>query len=430
MPEQHVDNKQVPHQMPAQHVDNRQLPHQMPTQQVDNRQLPHQQSAQLVDNRQLPHQIPAHFAVNRDLPQQTPEDHADKFLPPLIHCDICNITMIPECLKEHDNGKIHQRLLLELRQMPEGYADKKWSPQQMPKVAADKRPLPHEKPEYFDDELCLTPLPPLAHCEICGITMIPTSLEQHYNGKRHKKMLLKLRKQSVKHKTSNGEESRHVQDSQINPVFQPKKVPKFKKVPRPVENMSREAQGSHWYKDSKRKHRNHIRAMVFKNKKFLAESSKRKVGDNMNAKDRGFKCKIGGPTGKKYMKMKNGKRRRLKSSNPEFNALSNSVELPELTPSSGCVASPKTAPIPTEESSFELQSQHVSASLSQNTVEKIDQPQSTPVELNASTGSNKTEFMSSDIAAIAPPQVPATSQVFTPPPLVGSNFEPENHVDS
>jgi hypothetical protein len=402
----------------------------MPTQHVDNRQLPHQQSAQLVDNRQLPHQMPAHFAVNRDLPQQTPEDRADKFLPPLIHCDICNITMIPECLKEHDNGKIHQRLLLELRQMPESYADKKWSPQQMPKVTADKRPLPHEKPEYFDDELCLTPLPPLAHCEICGITMIPTSLEQHYNGKRHKKMLLKLRKQSVKHKTSNGEESRHVQDSQINPVFQPKKVPKFKKVPRPVENMSREAQGSHWYKDSKRKHRNHIRAMVFKNKKFLAESSKRKVGDNMNAKDRGFKCKIGGPTGSKYMKMNNGKRRRLKSSNPGVNALSNSVELPELTPSSGCVASPKTTPIPTEESSFELQSQHVSASLSQNTVEKIDQPQSTPVELNASAGSNKTEFMSSDFAAIAPQQVPAISQVFTPPAAVGSSFEPKIHIDS
>jgi hypothetical protein len=150
----------------------------------------------------------------------------------------------------------------------------------------------------------------------------------------------------------------------------------------------------------------------------------------MNAKDRDFKCQIGGPTGKKYMKMKNGKRRRLKSSNPEVNALSNSVELPELTPSSGCVASPKTTPIPTEESSFELQSQHVSASLSQNTVEKIDQPQSTPVELNASTGSNKTEFMSSDFAAIAPPQVPATSQVFTTPPAVGSSFEPKIHIVS
>jgi hypothetical protein len=143
--------------------------------------------------------------------------------------------------------------------------------------------------------------------------------------------------------------------------------------------------------------------------------------------------------------MNNGKRKRVKSSNPKVNALSSSVkslvELPELTPSSDCVASPKTTPIPAEESSFELQSQHVSVSLSQeskgkehhkfqNTVEKIDKPQSTSVALNASTGSNKTEFMSSDIAAIAPPQVPATSQVFTPPPLVGSNFEPENHVDS
>ncbi|GAU26404.1 hypothetical protein TSUD_278490 [Trifolium subterraneum] len=449
MPEQHVDNRQVPHQVSVQLVDNRQLPHQMPVQHVNNRtlpshqmpekHLPHQMPAQHVDNRQLLHQMPAHFAVNGDLPQQTPEDRADKkCLPSFIHCDICNITMIPECLKEHDNGKKHQRLLLELRQMQEGYADKKCLPQQMPKVTADKRPLPHEKPDY-DDELCLTPLPPLARCEICNITMIPKSLEQHYNGKRHKKVLLELRKQSAKHKTSNGEESRHIRDSQVNPVVPPKKVPKFKKVWRPVENMNHEAQGSHWYKDAKRKHMNHIHAMGFKNKK-----SKRKVRDNTNAKNGGFKRKIGGPTGSKYMKMNNGKRRRVKSSNPEVNALSNSVEslvqLPELTPSSGCVASPKTAPIPAQESSFELQSQHVSAPLSQeskgkeyhkfqNTVEKIDQPQSTPVELNASTG-YKTEFLSSDFAAIAPPQVPATSQVFTPPAAVESSFEPKNHIDS
>ncbi|CAJ2666237.1 unnamed protein product [Trifolium pratense] len=421
MPTQHVDNRPLPpHQMLAQHVDNRPLPpHQMPEQHVDNRQVPHQMPTQHVDNKQLPHQMRAHFAVNRDLPQQTPEDRADKkCLPPLVHCDICDITMIPKCLKEHDNGRRHQRLLLELRQMPEGSADKKCLPQQMPNVTANKKPLPHENRECYDDGLCLTPLPPLAHCEICDITMIPMCLEQHYNGKKHKKVLLELRKQSTTHKTSNEEESRHIQDSQINPVVQPRKVPKFT--------------------------RNHIRAMVSKGKKFLAERSKRKVRDNMNAKDRGFKRKIGGPTGSKYMKMNNGKRRRVKSSNPEVNALSNSVEslveLPELTPSSGCVASLKTAPIPAEETSFELRSQHVSASLSQeskgkehhkfqNTVEKIDQPQSTPVELSASTGSNKIEFMSNDFAAIAPLQVPATSQVFTPP-AVGSSFKPKNHIDS
>ncbi|CAJ2666239.1 unnamed protein product [Trifolium pratense] len=418
---QHVDNRPLPpHQMPAQHIDSRPLPpHQMPEQHVDNRQVPHQMPTQHVDNKQLPHQMRAHFAVNRDLPQQTPEDRADKkCLPPLVHCDICDITMIPKCLKEHDNGRRHQRLLLELRQMPEGSADKKCLPQQMPNVTANKKPLPHENRECYDDGLCLTPLPPLAHCEICDITMIPMCLEQHYNGKKHKKVLLELRKQSTTHKTSNEEESRHIQDSQINPVVQPRKVPKFT--------------------------RNHIRAMVSKGKKFLAERSKRKVRDNMNAKDRGFKRKIGGPTGSKYMKMNNGKRRRVKSSNPEVNALSNSVEslveLPELTPSSGCVASLKTAPIPAEETSFELRSQHVSASLSQeskgkehhkfqNTVEKIDQPQSTPVELSASTGSNKIEFMSNDFAAIAPLQVPATSQVFTPP-AVGSSFKPKNHIDS
>ncbi|KAI5409746.1 hypothetical protein KIW84_055267 [Lathyrus oleraceus] len=52
------------------------------------------------------------------------------------------------------------------------------------------------------------------------------------------------------------------------------------------------------------------------------------------------------------------------------------------------VQTPEIAPVVAKRSSFELQSQHVSASLSQNTtVEKNDQPQSTLVELNTSSNS-------------------------------------------
>jgi hypothetical protein len=62
----------------------------------------------------------------------------------------------------------------------------------------------------------------------------------------------------------------------------------------------------------------------------------------------------------------------------------------------------------------------------QDSVENNEQPQSTPVELNASKGSNRTE----DFAAITPLHVPVTCPVFTPPPAVGSCFEPKNHIDS
>ncbi|PNX61882.1 hypothetical protein L195_g060883, partial [Trifolium pratense] len=87
------------------------------------------------------------------------------------------------------------------------------------------------------------------------------------------------------------------------------------------------------------------------------------------------------------------------------------------------------------------ESPHVSASLSkeskgkehqkfQKTVEKNDQPQSTPVELNASEGSNRKESTSCDFAAIPLPQVPMNCPVFTPSPAVESSIEPSIQTDS
>ncbi|MCI43422.1 hypothetical protein A2U01_0064659, partial [Trifolium medium] len=54
----------------------------------------------------------------------------------------------------------------------------------------------------------------------------------------------------------------------MNPVVQPKKVPKSKKNGQPVENVSQEARS-------------------IKHKKVPAESSKRKLGDHTGAKDHG-----------------------------------------------------------------------------------------------------------------------------------------------
>ncbi|KAI5437117.1 hypothetical protein KIW84_023296 [Lathyrus oleraceus] len=156
----------------------------------------------------------------------------------------------------------------------------------------------------------------------------------------------------------------------------------------------------------------------FKEKKVPAEISNiSKVMDNTDAKCHVFKHEIEGTTGGKYIKTNDGTRRFVKSSKIEVNAVSNSVkslvQTPEIAPPSGCVAPSEIAPVFAERSSFELQSQHVSASLSQNTtVEKNDQPQSTPVELNASSNSNivaETEYTSSDFAATVTPQGPVAS---------------------
>jgi len=129
------------------------------------------------------------------------------------------------------------------------------------------------------------------------------------------------------------------------------------------------------------------------------------------------------------MKMNNGIRRLVKSSKPELNDRSNSNK--------SLVQIPKLAPIPAEGSSFELESQHVSPSLSQEskgkehhkcqntTVEKNDQPQSGLVGLNASA-----ESMSCDFAGNAPPLVPVTSTVSTPEPAAeGLSLEPSIQID-
>ncbi|KAI5391573.1 hypothetical protein KIW84_076403 [Lathyrus oleraceus] len=131
----------------------------------------------------------------------------------------------------------------------------------------------------------------------------------------------------------------------------------------------------------------------FKKKKVPSEMSNiSKVMDNTDANCHGFKHEIEGTTGGKYMKTNDGTRRVVKSSKIEVNTVSISVK--------ALVQTPEIAPVLAERSSFELQSQHVSASLSQNTtVKKNDQPQSTPVELDASSNSNivaETEYTSSD----------------------------------
>jgi hypothetical protein len=281
-------------------------------------------------------------------------------------------------------------------------------------------------------------------CEICHCTVSRNYIELHNNGRKHQNKV-----KSMECKISKGEVSGHIRNSQMNPVVHLKKVPKSKKDGHPVENMSQfrckevPAEGSKSKLGDHTVAKDHSlmvkkvknEAPSFKNKKVPAERSKRKVSDTTDAKDHGSKFEIGETSGAKFMKMNSGIRKPVKSSKSEVKSL---VQIPEVTPPSGRVASPKMAPTPEEKND----QPHVSASLSQEskgkenhkfqnaTVEKNDQPQSTPIELNPSEGSNRTESMSCDFSAIAPPLVPVNCPVFTPSPAVESSLEPSIQTDS
>ncbi|XP_058779039.1 uncharacterized protein LOC131653029 [Vicia villosa] len=415
-PTHHADNrhlshkKHLPHPTSIHYADNRNLSQQTPKDGADKKCLPQQTPKDCADKKCLPQQTPEDCANKKCLPQQTPEDCADKkCLPQQTPKDCADKKCLPQqtpedcankkCLqdeirdlkkfmKNHKKRKRHEKKLLkqqstkhktssgeEIRhnqssqiskeanaskknsteQTPEVHADKQCLPQQTSKDLANKKPLPHQKPEAFVDNKCLPhqmsehyadktnslqqapkdyakkkSLPPIIHCEICYVQFHPSCLKDHNNGKKHQRSLLELRKKSMKPKDSNGKEISHIQSSQISPVVQPKNVP--------------------------------------------AEMSKRKVRDNTDAKDHGFKHEIEGATGGKYMKMNNGIRGSVKN----------------------------------------------------------DQPQSTPVELKASAGANiivKKEYISCDLAATVIPQGHVASHVSTPPPAVESSFEPKNHID-
>ncbi|CAK8532632.1 unnamed protein product [Lathyrus sativus] len=446
MPEDYTANKGLPYKTPDRYADKRHLLHRM-LPRVEKRNLPQQMREPCADKRYPPRQTSKQYADKRHLPHQTPEDYADK-------------KYFGQQAPEHYADTRHLP-----HQKPKDYADSKGMRHPTPKHFADKRSLPRQTPEVYADKKYLPhqmPESSSVYCKICDVKFGRTNFGEHNNGRKHQ-MLLALRQLSMKQKTSNGKESRQIPNSsQVNPIVQCMEVSKSKKNGHTVENVSCEAPSIR-YKEvpaegSKRKFGDNSgakdcglkgenvshEAPSLKHKKVPAESSKRTLKDNTDATDHVYKSEIEVATGGKYMKTNNGIRRPMKSSKPEVNALSNTVksQVSELTPSSWRLASLKIAPIPVKRSSFKVQSQHVSGSLTQKskgkehlkfpktTMEKNDQPHSTPVESNASASSNRTEPMRCDFAEISPSQVPAPSLVFTPSPAVGSSFEPPIQIDS
>ncbi|XP_024641400.2 uncharacterized protein [Medicago truncatula] len=548
-PDHYDDTRFLPHRSPDHYDDTRFLPHQTPPYYPDNRHLTHQRPKHYADKRPLPHQTPKQFAAKRNLPHQRPKDCANKrHLPhPLPEGNTDKRPALPQTPEDFNYKRIlrHQKLedyadkMHSPQQKPENFADKRHTRQKMPEDFADKRILPHQKTEDFADkrdsqhqnseDTCsgldaiarAPPQDPMIsqsdlrtkedegkeHREVqnCGmeecaekacspkrpeqhIMVSHKRLEEHHNGKRHRRMLRDI---SKKQKTSNGEESRHIQNSQMNPVVQtpdlphqtPQNYADMKCLPHqtleptipvvttvelvhcetcdvtvPVKCLEKHNGG--------KKHRRMLskpceqstndgspvenmshEAPRFRYKEVPAEGSKRKVRDNTDAKGHVFKREVEEKTGGKYMKMNNGIRRLAKSSKPEVNDMLYSAEsLVQITPSE-YVASPKMASIPAEGSLVPVPSlvfTPAAAELSFEPSIQIDsqtevaegkehhEVQHYGVETNDQPHSISMEFHApagSDSGAIviAPPQAPIASQVSAPIATFKSSFESENH---
>ncbi|XP_004515117.1 uncharacterized protein [Cicer arietinum] len=456
MPEKYA-NKGLPHQIPEKYA-NKGLPHQIPELNIpnvasssvqrpqhapeyyaDNRYLPHQTPGRYTDKMMhVPHQMPKEYA-EKGLPHQIPEPTIPAVAPPpvqyllqRIHCEICDVSFPRKNLKEHNNGKKH-RGILELREQSTKH---KTSNGQYSRFRYKELPNEGSKRKHRDNTCA----------KVCGL-MAKNVSDDDARSLEYKKV--PTERFERKNRDNTGTKDCGLKEENVN-----YEAPSYKDVPAErskrklgdntgaldhsfkEKNVSYDAPSSEVPTErSERKNSDNTCAKDHgfevgnasheapSYKKVKAERFKRKFRDNIGAKDHGFKQRIGGGTGGKYMKMNNGIRRPMKSSKPKVNDLSNSVkspvQIPELTPPSGHVASPIVAPISVEESSFEPQFQHVSDSptqeskgkehheLQDTTMEMNDQQQSTPVELSASASFNisaETEYMNCDFAPIAMPE--------------------------
>ncbi|RHN51341.1 putative chromatin regulator PHD family [Medicago truncatula] len=474
MPGHYSDKRPLPHQKPKGFAGKRNLPRQPPEDFADKRSLPHQKPEEYADNKCLPHRAPKPYSDKKRLPQQRPKDFADKKCLPhqtpgptipalapvqrrqsnIVRCKICHVTMDHKCLEEHHNGKKHRMKLEELheqsteRSVPNGRDSRLFpnssgmNPVVQPMKVAESKKNGHpvknvcrEAPRFSNKEVPAVDSK-LKSGDYAGAKDLDFKVENVRPSFKQKNVLAESSKRKLGDNT--GPKDRGFKVGNVRPSLKQKNVL--------AESSTRKLWDNTGPKDCGLKGENvKNEAPILKHKNVPAERSKRKLMDNTGAKDDGSKLDIRGAVGDKYMKMDNGVRKPVKSSKPEANAKSGSVkslvqrpglksskpevnaksssvkslvQKPGLKQPSGCVASPKMTPIPVEGSSFEIQSRHVSASLSQeskgnehhkfqNIVEKNDQPQL----VNASTGSNmthtagsmtnnQTEVVNSDFAAI------------------------------
>lgn len=139
-------------------------------------------------------------------------------------------------------------------------------------------------------------------CGICKAECnTPEMLEQHKNGKRHKKNLL-VHEELQRLKALNGQQSGNISTSQSNLTVQPEKVSESEKG-LPEENMGSDATGNNHNDETE------LQSNVAGVSEVQTEEPQEEPRDNSAMQGHGFKRKMGGGKGGKYMRTDDGSRK-------------------------------------------------------------------------------------------------------------------------
>lgn len=157
------------------------------------------------------------------------------------------------------------------------------------------------------------PPPRMAWCELCRVDCNTLEiLEQHKNGKRHKKNLQKHEELQRLNKVKTGEQNVQMPNSELKPeVVQSEKVEEFEEKHSPPENLTSEA-----VTDGNRNEMEQQKDMT-ESCEILGEEPERKHQDHIAVRGRGFKRNMRGGRGGKYLKTYEGARRPVKPSKPK-----------------------------------------------------------------------------------------------------------------
>ncbi|KAJ7962100.1 Zinc finger protein like [Quillaja saponaria] len=155
--------------------------------------------------------------------------------------------------------------------------------------------------------------PHMACCEVCRVDCnTPEILEQHRNGKRHKKNLKVHEELQKLNKVRSGPETEQMSNSGFNPEnVQPEKTEESKNKEYQPKNMASEVASCN-YLDGKEQPTD-----VGGTSKVSAEEPDRKTGDHFAARGPSFKHKMRGGRGGKYMRANSRSRRLVEPPKPK-----------------------------------------------------------------------------------------------------------------
>ncbi|RDY04186.1 hypothetical protein CR513_12126, partial [Mucuna pruriens] len=148
-------------------------------------------------------------------------------------------------------------------------------------------------------------------CEICKAECnTPEMLEQHKNGKRHRKNLL-VHEEVQRLKVLSEQQSGNISTSQSNLTIQPEKVQESENKGLPEENMGSEATANNHNDETE------LQNNVAGVSKVQTEEPQEEPRYNFAIQGHGFKRKMRGGRGGKYMRSDDGSRKPVEPSKPK-----------------------------------------------------------------------------------------------------------------